>query len=78
MIVKENNSVWVLVLSECSGLQVKVISENVPESLMVPSENCCPDTKILYRSDSLRHIKEQQVSCLCQILKADIILYPCR
>ena len=58
-----------LILSECSG---KVMSENVPENLMVPSDNCCPDIKILHRSDPQTH-KEQQVSCLCQTLKADKI-----
>jgi hypothetical protein len=52
--------------------------ENVPESLMVPSENCCPDIKFIYRSDSPNHIEEQEVSSFCQLLKANVIPHPCR
>ena len=57
MIWKEIFSVYALVFSEYSGPLDEVISENVPESLMVLSENCCPDIKILYISDSSKACK---------------------
>ena len=76
MIWIEICSVWVLEFSECSGTLDNAMSENVPESLMVLIENCCADLKSFYRYDSPKLVKEQQVSCLCQILKAEIIHHP--
>ena len=45
MITKENYSVRVITLSEGIGKIGKMMSENVPESLMVASENRYPDLK---------------------------------
>lgn len=34
-------------LTESGGIQGTMMSENVPGSVMIASDNCCPDRKIL-------------------------------
>jgi hypothetical protein len=47
MITKENYSVRVITLSEGIGKIGKMMSENVPECLIMSRDNCYPDIKIL-------------------------------
>jgi hypothetical protein len=78
MITKENCSERVLVLSEDSSILGNGMSGNIPECLMVKIENYCSAIKILYSSGTQKQIKEQHSFCLFQILKADVIYYPCK
>jgi hypothetical protein len=90
VIIKENCSISVLIISEGSSIlnQVmsekgssilnQVMSENIQENFNLTSENCCPDIKTFHKCNLPTQIKEQQVCCLCQVRKDDVIHYPCR
>ena len=52
MVAKENCSVCVLVFLDINGIVGNVLSDNIPEILIVPSKNCCHGIKALSRSEA--------------------------